>query len=298
MYAPTLGDFMEITRGEKPENVAERWILSRLNRVIATVRKALDEFNFDVAARELYQFFWHEFCDWYLELAKPELNSEEPERARMAAAVALTVLSESLRLLHPFMPFVTEELWHHLPGTAGHIMVAPFPKVFKDWEDKEAERLIASLMEVTGGIRNARAELGIHPGAKIDLIAVPHSEAARRLLASQGQAIRNLARVRKINLLAPGDARPHGAATVILEDLELLIPLEGLVDLGEELRKLEKEEKKILKELDKIKKKLGNKNFLSKAPSEIVQKERKKREKFTAKLEKIRGRRKILRHLA
>ncbi len=298
MYAPALDDFMEITREKRPQTVAERWILSRLNQVVATVRQALDEFNFDMAARELYQFFWHEFCDWYLELAKPELNSEEPERVKMAAAVALTVLSKSLRLLHPFMPFVTEELWHHLPGTSGHIMVAPFPKPFKDWEDKEAEETIANLMKVIGGIRNVRAELGIHPGARIDLVAVPHSEAAQRLLASQGQAVRTLARVGRIDLLTPEDRRPHGAATVILEDMELLIPLEGLVDLGEELRKIEREERKILKELDKVKKKLANKNFLQKAPPEIVQKEEEKFRKFTAKLEKIGGRREVLRHLA
>jgi len=266
---------------------SERWILSRLNQVTGTVRKALDEFDFDVAAKELYQFFWHEYCDWYLELAKPALTGAEPDRQDAARWVTLTVLDYSLRLFHPFMPFVTEELWHHLPGQRDHIMVSPFPKHVDTWSDVGAEDTIKQVMEVVSSIRNARSELGIHPGAKIIIIALPHSEKTCDFLVSQEKAINTLAGVETLNLLREEEPRPEGAATVILEDLEIFIPLEGFVDIKEELRKLTKEEKKLGMELSKTEVKLNNENFLSRAPQEIVQKERDKVNKFQTKLQKI-----------
>ncbi|PXF60375.1 MAG: valine--tRNA ligase [Deltaproteobacteria bacterium] len=266
---------------------SERWILSRLNQVTGTVRKALDEFDFDVAAKELYQFFWHEYCDWYLELAKPALTGAEPDRQDAARWVTLSVLDHSLRLFHPFIPFVTEELWHHLPGQRDHIMVSPFPKPVDAWNDARAEDIIKQVMEVVSSTRNARSELGIHPGAKIIIIALPHSENAYDFLDSQEKAINTLAGVETLNLLKEGELRPEGAATVILEDLEIFIPLEGFVDIEEELRKLTKEEKKLGKELAKTEAKLKNENFLSRAPQEIVQKERDKINKFQTKLKKI-----------
>jgi len=266
---------------------SERWILSRLNRVTGTVRKALDEFDFDVAAKELYQFFWHEYCDWYLELAKPAFTGAEPDRQDAARWVTLTVLDHSLRLFHPFMPFVTEELWHHLPGQRDHIMVFPFPEPVNAWSDARAEDMIKQVMEVVSSIRNARSELGIHPGAKITVIALPHSEKAYHFLDSQEKAIKTLAGVETLDLLRKGEPRPEGAATVILEDLEVFIPLEGFVDIEEELQKLTKERKKLDKELAKTEAKLKNENFLFKAPQEIVQKEHDKVNKFQTKLKKI-----------
>jgi valyl-tRNA synthetase len=266
---------------------SERWILSRLNQVTVTVRNALDEFDFDVAAKELYQFFWHEYCDWYLELAKPALTGTKSDRQNAARWVTLNVLDYSLRLLHPFMPFVTEELWHHLPGQRDHIMVSPFPEPVDAWSDTLAEGIIKQVTEVVSSIRNIRSELGIHPGAKITVIALPHSENAYRFLDSQEKAINTLARVETLNLLREGDPRPDGAATVILEDLEIFIPLEGFVDIKEELQKLTKEEKKLGNELAKTEAKLKHENFLFKAPQEIVQKERDKIKKFQTKLKKI-----------
>lgn len=266
---------------------SERWILSRLNQVTSTVRKALDKFDFDVAAKELYQFFWHEYCDWYLEFAKPALAGDEPDRQDAARWVTLTVLDHSLRLFHPFMPFVTEELWQHLPGQRDHIMISPFPRHVDAWSDVRAEDIIKQVMDVVSSIRNSRSELGIHPGAKIIVIALPHSEKAHSFLDSQEKAINTLAGVETLNILIEGEPRPEGAATVILEDLEIFIPLEGLVDIEEELRKLTKEEKKLGKELAKTEAKLKNENFLSKAPQDIVQKECDKIIKFQTKLKKI-----------
>jgi valyl-tRNA synthetase len=280
----------EVVEPPEPDSFpdpSERWILSRLNQVTGTVRKALDNFDFDVAAKELYQFFWHEYCDWYLELAKPALAGDEPDRQDAARWVTLTVLDHSLRLFHPFMPFVTEELWQHLPGQRDHIMVSPFPRHVDAWSDLRAEDIIKQVMDVVSSIRNSRSELGIHPGAKIIVTALPHSEKAHSFLDSQEKAINTLAGVDTLNLLREGEPRPEGAAAVILEDLEIFIHLEGFVDIEEELRKLTKEEKKLVKELARTEAKLKNENFLSRAPKEIVQKECDKINKFQTRLKKI-----------
>ena len=278
--------------------VVQRWILSRMNRVTGTVRDALDNFNFDIAARELYQFFWHEFCDWYLELAKPALSgTSSGQEADAARAVALSVLDQSLRLLHPFMPFVTEELWHHLPDMGaprGYIMQSPFPESSSALDSPDAEREIERLMEVISGIRNVRAELGIHPGARVEIVALPHSPEAGALLSGHLDEIENLARVSGIKHIEEGGQKPSGAASLIFEDLELFMPLKGLVDIAGELAKLQKEEAKVLKELKKSEAKLANSNFTQKAPPEIVEKERNKLERSRAKLEKIISHRKTL----
>ncbi len=279
---------------QEMKNPADRWILSRLNQVVRRVRKALDEFDFDVVAREIYQFFWHEYCDWYLELAKPGFSGQEPGRQHVARFVSLTVLDRCLRLMHPIMPFVTEELWYHLPGDRGYIMASPFPEAVAEWDDPEAERQLERLMQVVTGIRNVRAELGIHPGAWVTATILPHSDYAKDLIASQERAVSTLAKVKEISLIDTQGQRPRGAATVILEDVEIFIPLEGLVDINEELKKLEKEEQKLLKELSKAKAKLKNENFLTRAPEEIVEKEKDKVVRFNARLEKIKAHRATL----
>ncbi|MFO8239736.1 MAG: valine--tRNA ligase [Dissulfuribacterales bacterium] len=281
------GALAEPAEPESFHDPSERWILSRLSQVTGTVRKALDEFDFDVAAKELYQFFWHEYCDWYLELAKPALTGDETDRQDAARWVTLTVFDHSLRLFHPFMPFVTEELWQHLPGQRDHIMVSPFPKQIDSWTDVAAEDIIKQVMEVVSSIRNARSELGIHPGAKIIVMALAHSDKAYDFLNSQKKAINTLVGIKTLDLMSKEELRPEGSATIILEDIEIFIPLEGFVDIEEELRKLTKEEDKLNKEIIKTEAKLKNEHFLSRAPQEIVQKEFDKINKFQIKLEKI-----------
>ena len=285
------GDMSQVMSGA---GVADRWILSRLSAVTEVLRGALDSFDFDVAAKEIYQFFWHEYCDWYLEMAKPALNGDDAAARERVQAVALTVLDSSLRLLHPFMPFVTEELWHHLPGREGsYIMTARFPSGMPQWRDEEAEELMGRLMNIVTGVRNARSELGVHPGARITLRALCHADAQKSLLQDMCGLIETLARVKELTFIS-GDERPKGAASVILDDLELFIPLEGLVDVGEELAKLSREEQKLHSELSKAEKKLSNQNFITRAPADIVSREREKVERFRARLEKISHHREML----
>ncbi|MGC8736502.1 MAG: valine--tRNA ligase [Dissulfurimicrobium sp.] len=272
----------------------EKWILSRLSAVIAKVRAAFDNFDFDVAAREMYQFFWHEFCDWYLELAKPSFSSNDAAKKRTARVVSLIVLDNSLRLLHPIMPFVTEELWHSLPGRQGYIMTAPFPMSSPEFDSPEAEALVNGLIEVVTAIRNIRAELNIHPGAGVKVMVIAHSQRAMDIMESHGPAISTLARVEEIVFLPVGGRRPSGAATVILEDLELFVPVEGLVDIEGEIKKATREEKRLASEIEKAMTKLAREDFLSKAPREIIEKEREKLKRFEAQMEKIVNHKKML----
>ncbi len=271
----------------------DRWILSRMNETVSIVRKALDEFNFDVAAKELYKFFWHQFCDWYLELAKPGLSGQDQSQEEASRAVALTVLDTSLRLMHPFMPFVTEELWHHLPGRSesegkeGYIMVAEFPSHDPGLEDRGAEEEIELLKGIISGIRNIRAELGIHPAAEIKAIFLPHKELAAQVVSGHVRAISNLAKVAETDMISDESEKPVGAASFITEDIEIFVPLEGLIDIDKEMAKLKKEQAKVEKELKRVSGKLSNKNFLEKAPADIVEKERAKEQSLKERLDKI-----------
>ena len=298
----SYADRLQELREQGALSVADRWILSLMNQTASTVRKALDEFNFDVAAKELYKFFWHQFCDWYLELSKPGLSGQDQDNKDAARAVALTVLDTSLRLMHPFMPFVTEELWHHLPGRGGvdregYIMVAPFPKADHALEDPAAEDEIELLKTIISGIRNIRAELGIHPGARIKAVFLPHSELAARVVREHSGSITNLTRAEELETIASESEKPLGAASFITEEIEIFVPLEGLIDIDKEMAKLEKEQARLEKELKRIIGKLSNRNFLERAPADIVEKEREKERSVRQRLDKIQGHMKMLKEI-
>jgi len=284
----------EVLLDVKRLNLPERWILSRITQTIKTVRHALDSFDFDVAARSIYNFFWHEFCDWYLEMIKPSLGSKDPEERRIAQAVSLKVLKINLRLLHPFTPFVTEELWHYLPGCSGsYLMKARYPRVNKEFLDQEAEEAVTHLMGIISGIRNARAELGIHPGTRLNCLVLPHSDSIRETIERGSIYIKTLSRTKDIKFIGEHE-RPKGAVAVILDDVEVYIPLQGVLNVQEELKKLSKGAEKIQNDLARSRKKLENKAFLQKAPKEVIEKEQEKVNQFTKRLEKIAHYRKVL----
>jgi valyl-tRNA synthetase len=293
MHAGGMEDYQE-RLANLPESLPERWILARTHEVAETVRNALDNFNFDVAAKETYRFFWHEFCDWYLELAKPGLTGRDAAATETARATALYVLNVSLRLLHPFMPFVTEELWHHLPGTDGYIVKARFPGAVPEFADKDAIAEAEAMMEIISGIRNIRSEAGVHPGAVVDVMVIPHSEKASAIFRDCGAYIKQMARVNEITMLSGDAAKPSGALSLILADLEVFVPVEGLVDVEGELARLAREEKKLSKEISRLDGKLSNQGFLSKAPAEVVQKERDRLAEAEARMEKIEAHKKML----
>ncbi len=292
-----LADYDPDRPGEAAEpTLADRWILSRMNRTIAEVRRGLDAYKFNEAASALYQFLWHEFCDWYVELVKPALYQEEdPGRKRTAQKVLSRVLETALRLLHPFMPFITEEIWQNLPKTRGSIMVADFPRPEGGEVRPGEEAEMDLIMSVIGAIRNLRSEMEIPPGKKAEVILYSPNPEALRILEQNRMYIENLARTEKMTARSDGE-KPRASATAVVGEVEVFVPLKGLINLEDEQKRLEKELSKISGDLSRTRVKLQNQDFLTRAKPEAVEKEREKsrtlaeREgKLREGLERIRG---------
>jgi len=262
--------------GQAEPTLADRWILSRVNKAVADVRRGLADYKFNEAASAVYQFLWHEFCDWYIELVKPRLYQEEnPGQKWLAQKILAQVLDISLRLLHPFMPFITEEIWQNLPGNRGSIMVAEFPKVAEKEVFPEAEADMGLVMNVIGAVRNLRSELNIPPAKKVELILHAGEERIRNLVEGNRLYIENLARTAALAVL-PGGEKPKGSATAIVEAVEVFLPLKGIIDLEEEEKRIQRELKKIGEDLSRTNLKLHNRDFLERAKAEAVAKEKEK----------------------
>lgn len=279
----------------RPLTVVERWLLSRLQQVISGVTEAIDTYNFDQAAHLLYQFAWHEFCDWYLELIKPELyESREPAVKIHTQKVLQESLDTLLRLLHPIMPFVTEEIWQKLPLAQGSIMVAPYPTPKAELVDPEAEKEMNLLMAAITAVRNLRGEMNILPGTKVELLLYSQNQEELAVLQRHAKAIETLAKVGEMQF-NPQSEPPSAAAKAVVQAVEIYLPLAGLLDFAEEERRLTKEIDKIAKELNTAQRKLANEDFLAKAPAEVVVKEREKVQALTEKLAKLRSHRERIR---
>ncbi len=278
-------------------SLADRWILVRLAEVTAEVEKALDEYRFNEAAGAVYRFVWHQFCDWYLEAAKPALYDKQKGPAHLAAKQTLwRVVHDTLILLHPFVPFVTEEIWHKLPGTGGSIMRAAYPRpdAFLDesWDKERIEEQMEQVIQVITAVRNIRGEMNIAPGTALR-VRVQAREPVAGLVEQQSSLIADLARLES---LVVGDDLERSAteAVAIAGKATVLVELAGIVDFGKEVARLTKEIGKLEKELAGLDKKLSNEGFLNKAPAEVVAKNRerrrqaaRRREKLLATLEKI-----------
>jgi len=267
-------------------NLADQWILSRLNSTIDEARRAIDSYRFNDFAHHLYQFTWHEFCDWYIEMSKLSLNGtlgDDPVKTR---TVLIAVLEKLLHLLHPVMPFVTEEIWQGVAAGRGSIMVRPYPQADNRWVRPEVEKQIDFLIEVIRAIRNLRTEMNCPPSKPVRIILFG-SEEDMALLRSQEVYLRALARAGSVEYLTAGE-RPRGAATTVVRTVEIYLPLDQMVNLGEERERLLKEIPKVEEELARVQRKLGNQAFLTNAKEEIVQKEKVKLQEFEEKLQTLR----------
>jgi valyl-tRNA synthetase len=274
-------------------SLADRWILSRLSRATAEVSQALDAYRFNDAAAVLYGFVWHEFCDWYLEAIKPALQGKLDAGAREAAlAVLWRVLQDTLILLHPFIPFVTEEIWHKLPGTEGSIMRSQFPGDCAQGDavrpDPEAEAGMGLLIDVISGIRNIRGEMGIAPGMSLEAVVFAGDRAARATLDDHRDLIVNLARLSSVTLTEKPD-RPKASASAVARGVSIYVRLEGVIDFARETERLAKELGKVAKELASLSRKLQNQDFRSKAPAEVVAKVRDQQQALIEKQQKLQG---------
>ena len=286
-------------RSQKSEveySLADKWILTRLNAAVREVTVALETYRFNDAANSIYQFIWHELCDWYVELIKGDLRGENgEERKKTAQYILVKVLKDSLKLLHPMMPFITEEIWDVLPieeGARGKgqwaggksIMQQPFPKASEDYPDAEKE--MNSLMEAIKAIRNIRSEMNIAPSATIEAICYSADATVRALLTSEERYIKTLAKVSDLKISAPAD-RPENAAVAIAGSVEIFVPLKGLINFYEEEKRLARDLEKVMKDLEGVQRKLSDENFLARAPKEVVEKDKIRVEELLQKKAKL-----------
>ncbi len=273
-------------------SLGDRWILSRLNGVTRRTSEALEEYRFNDAALALYQFTWRELCDWYLEVIKPALAPGSGGEASRAALAQ--VLERVLRLLHPIIPFITEEIWRKLPNREGEsIMVAEWPKPEEGWDDPEAEEEFGALMEMIGGIRNIRGELNISPSRKVEAHVHVDDPGRERLILRESEWIRRLAGILPDWKVGPEVERPKASANTVFSYGQAFVPIDGLIDVEEELRRLEKQIAEADGAAAGLEKKLANPSFVERAPAEIVEKDRarlRETRERTAKLRESAGR--------
>src|SRR5439155_4380400 len=228
-------------------SLADRWIRSRLASTIAEARKAVENYRFNDFANILYQFTWHEFCDWYIEMSKLQLNEAIPGDSRRSQRLLVKILEQILLLLHPIIPFVTEEIWQVIGKDRKSIMLQAYPASEAAWLDREAERRIEFLMEVIRAIRNLRTEMNCPPGKEVKVIFYGQS-ADLSFLSELRPYLRALARVGSAEFLSSGE-RPRGAATSVVGATEIYLPLDDLINLDEEQARLAKEVGKVEQEL-------------------------------------------------
>ncbi|UVM00606.1 valine--tRNA ligase [Pseudomonas atacamensis] len=262
-------------------SLADRWIISQLQRTEAEVTRQLDQFRFDLAAQALYEFIWNQYCDWYLELSKPVLWDENApvERQRGTRRTLVRVLEVALRLAHPFMPFITEEIWQRIAPLAGiqgkTIMLQPWPVANEERIDPAAENDIEWLKELMLGTRNIRGEMNIGPGKPLPIFLKNVSAEDQRRLTENEALLKKLARLESITVLAAGEEAPL-SATALVGEMEVLVPMAGLIDKGAELARLDKEILRLQGEVQRVGGKLSNAGFVDKAPAEVIEKERAK----------------------
>ena len=267
-FVPEANDF----------TLEDKWILSRYAKTVEGVTDNLEKFELGEAARAIYDFTWSELCDWYIELVKPRLYSKDDETSRKTAQYVLAyVLEHTLRLLHPFMPFITEELWQHLPHEGKSIMVAEWPADEKGRIDEDAEKSMTAIMETIKAIRNMRAEVGAQPGKKSEAILDFTDESLRDVFASHTGYFAGLADSTPLTMLSGGADKPKNALTAACGGVTIYLPLKGLIDIDKEMARLKKELDNLNGEIKRAEAKLNNQGFVSKAPAAVVEKERAKK---------------------
>ncbi|MCC3144194.1 valine--tRNA ligase [Halanaerobium sp. Z-7514] len=280
-------DLESVDKSELKETLADKWMQSRLNTVIDEIDSALEDYNFGEMASSLYDFIWNEFCDWYIELLKARLYQEEDPKAKLTAQYyALNTLESLLRLLHPVMPFITEEIWQKLPGTDGSIMRASWPEKDITKLEKEAESKMELIMSVIKAVRNIRNEMKVNPGRRIKaLLAAPEEKAA--VLEEGREYLENLARIKELTIADDQLERPEKVSTSIVNEVEVILPLEGMIDLDKEIKRLEKEIEEVEFEIQRAQGKLNNDGFVNNAPSDLVEGEKAKLKEYKEKKEKL-----------
>jgi valyl-tRNA synthetase len=281
------GDLIDEETAKQNYKTEDKWIISRMNKAAKEVTDNLDKFELGMAAQRVYDFIWNEYCDWYIEIVKPRLYADEGTDKDTARFVLIKVLKDMLKLLHPFMPFITEEIWSFLPKTSSRLIKADWPKSSEEENFEKAEANMEFIMEAVRSIRNTRAEMNVAPSRKARAIFVPSKEEAVEFIQTGAQYFATLANITEIKVVHDKTQIGEDTASSVMEGTEIYLPLADLIDFEKEVERLEKEKSRLQGELDRVVGKLNNEKFMSKAPESVVNEEKEKMAKYESMMEKV-----------
>ena len=264
-----------------------------MNHTVSEVTRLFDEYQFGEAGRELYNFIWNDFCDWYIEISKVALNGDDEELKARKQENLIWILDQILRLLHPIMPFVTEKLWLSMPHDGKSIMVAKYPETHKEFENKAADNQMAFLIEVIKAVRNIRMEVNAPMSSPIDIMIQIDDDKNKAVLDNNAEYVENFLHPKALSVAADIEA-PKLAKTAVIPGAQIFVPLTELVNVDEELAKMEKEEKRLEAEVERAEKKLSNQGFVAHAPEAVINKEKEKKADYESQLAGVRERMKEL----
>ncbi|EJE7236352.1 valine--tRNA ligase [Clostridium botulinum] len=279
-------DLMNKYKDNKNYTIADKWILSRLNTVVKEVTENIEKFELGIASQKIYDFIWGEFCDWYIELVKPVLYGENEEAKGIAFNILHKVLETSLQLLHPIMPFITEEIYTHLYTEYESIVISKWPGYKESLKDEKSEKDMEYIIEAIKSIRNVRTEMNVPPSRKAKLMIHLTENEAEGSFKEGEVYFEKLASASEVSFLEDKETSDKNVS-VVTRGAEIFIPLLELVDIEKELERLNKEKEKLEKEIDRVEKKLSNEKFVSKAPEAVVNEEKEKGEKYKAMLKSV-----------
>ncbi len=291
MNMDKVSDFPGENLKEPDLEPADQWILSKLNTLVRDVTDNMESFELGIAVQKVYDFIWDEFCDWYIEMVKPRLyNSDNTESRRAALWTLRTVLIDALKLLHPYMPFITEEIFCTLQSQEESIMISSWPVFREERSFLKQEKEIEILKEAVRGIRNVRTQMNVAPSKKVSVYVVSGKEEILEAFRLGKLFFQSLAGASQVTLQESREGIAQDAVSVVIANAVLYIPFEELVDIGQEIDRLEKEEKRLEGELKRVNGMLGNERFLSKAPQAKIAEEKEKLEKYTRMMEQVKER--------
>jgi valyl-tRNA synthetase len=281
------GDLINEATAKVNYKTEDKWIISRMNKAAKEVKENLDKFELGMAAQRVYDFIWNEYCDWYIEIVKPRLYGEENTDKNTARFVLIKVLKDMLKLLHPFMPFITEEIWSYLPNTSARLVKSEWPLYKEEENFQEAESSMEFIMEAVRSIRNTRAEMNVAPSRKARAIFVPNKENISDYIQTGSKHFATLANITEVKIVEDKSLIDEDTASSVIDGTEIYLPLSDLIDYEKEIERLEKEKAKLEGELQRVNGKLNNEKFISKAPDSVVNEEKEKLSKYQSMMDKV-----------
>ncbi len=273
--------------GSEEFTLADKWILSRLSTVTDEITLALEKFELGLAANKIYEFTWNEYCDWYIELAKKRLYGDDEIAKATVKKVLVKVLKDILRLLHPFMPFITEEIWKFIPGDGNLLVTDQWPAGAAQWVDLEAEKQMEIIMDAIRNLRNVRAEMDVVPSRKAKCMVLASDRSVGELVVEQAEYLIALASCSEVVLAESAAGIPEDSVSAVIHGAELFLPLDDLIDYAKEIERLSKEKTKLEKEVSRVEQKLSNEGFVKKAPPHLIDEEKEKKQKYEEMLETV-----------